>query len=273
MRLSSCVLLAAATLASAASAAPGVSCGRAKTRIERAICADPRLRRADAELGQAYGDVLRHTEGPVRAAFIAQQSAWISSRDGACATATPDCLAQAYAGRQAQLDALSARVASSDLNLLNDTLPLVLSGSWKAGAPRVLGRPVAKPPLDLAAAAADDGLPGAGTVVTGRPGKLCYGADCFAAGLEPIRLAGVYSDDRATALGIRPGSPAYQVTLTAVHVIRLVQDHTGTLLALFDACAPLHRSCVAAAQEWSPLDRNAAIRRLSDDRPAAGPPR
>lgn len=269
MRLSSCLLLAAATLASAASAAPNVSCGRAKTRIERAICADPGLRRADAELGQAYGDVLRHTDGPVRAGFIAQQSAWIESRDGACSTASPDCLAQAYAGRQAQLDALSARVAYSDLNLLNDTVPLVLSGSWKAGAPRVLDRSVATPPVDLAAAAADDGLPDAGTVVTGRPGKLCYGADCFAAGLEPIRLGAVYSDERATALGIQPGSPAYQVTLTAVHIIRFVQERTGTLLALFDACAPLHRSCVAAAQEWSPQDRNAAIRRLSDSRPAA----
>ena len=269
MRLSSCVLLATTILAGAASAAPTVSCGRAKTRIERAICADPGLRRADAELGQAYGDVLRHTDGPVRAGFIAQQSAWIGSRDGACATASPDCLAKAYAGRQAQLDALSARVASSDLNLLNDTVPLVLSGSWKAGAPRVLGRPVAKPPLDLAAAAADDGLPDAGTVVTGRPGKLCYGADCFAAGLEPIRLAAVYSDERATALGIRPGSPAYQVTLTAVHVIRLVQDRIGTLLALFDACAPLHQSCVTAAQEWSPADGNAAIYKLATVRPAA----
>ena len=234
--------------------------------IDHAICADPGLRRADVAMGQSYGDVLHHTDGPVRERFVKQQRAWLGSRYKACATASSDCLAKAYAARQAELDALTARVAANDLNMLNDTVPLVLSGSWEAGAPRVLGRPAANPPIDLAAAAADDGLPGAGTVVTGGPGKLCYGTDCFAAGLEPIRLSAVYSDERAAALGIEPGSPAYQLTLTAVHVIRLIRNRTGVLLALFDACAPLHQSCVTAAQGWSPRDRNAAIRAISDGR-------
>ena len=40
--------------------------------------------------------------------FIARQRGWISSRDQGCATASPGCLADAYAGRQAQLDALGA---------------------------------------------------------------------------------------------------------------------------------------------------------------------
>ncbi len=217
-------------------------------------------------MGQSYAAVLRHTDGPVREGFVDQQRAWLGSRDTACRTASSACLAKAYAARQAELDALMARVAANDLNLLNDTVPLVLSVSWEAGAPQVLGRPAGNPPVDLAAAAADDGLPDAGTVVTGGPGKLCYGTDCFAAGLEPIRLSAVYSDERAAALGIQPGSPAYQVTLTAVHVIRLIRDRTGVLLAVFDACAPLHRSCVTAVQDWSPTDRDAAIRAISDRR-------
>jgi len=83
------------------------------------------------------------------------------------------------------------------VNLLNDTAPLVLSGACKAGTPRVLGRTAAKPLVDPASAAADEGLPDAGTVVTGRPGKLCYNTDCFAAGLAPIRLPAIYSDERA----------------------------------------------------------------------------
>lgn len=64
------------------------------------------------------------------------------------------------------------------------------------GAPRVLGRHVAKSAFGLAP-------PSTTTACQCRhdghrpPPKLCYRTGCFAAGLEPIRLSAVYSDERA----------------------------------------------------------------------------
>ncbi|MBW8810480.1 MAG: DUF1311 domain-containing protein [Lysobacter sp.] len=76
--------------AQAASPAPRPSfdCARASSQVERAICADPRLARADAELARVYRSSLAGLDAPAAAALRDEQRWFLQIRDAGYADAT-----------------------------------------------------------------------------------------------------------------------------------------------------------------------------------------
>jgi uncharacterized protein YecT (DUF1311 family) len=103
MRLQRWLALGAA-LAAFAAPAFAFDCKKAATPAEKAICADPTARAADAAIAQAYADLLAsHAESPKTLA--AAQARWIRDRDNACAEAKAlgACLAEQSARRRAFL--------------------------------------------------------------------------------------------------------------------------------------------------------------------------
>lgn len=59
-----------------------VSCGKASGRIDRMICADDGLRRADSAMNAAYAATLKATgDAGIRAMLVAGQRRWLARRD------------------------------------------------------------------------------------------------------------------------------------------------------------------------------------------------
>ena len=71
-----------ALLASAA-AAHAIDCRKASTPVERSICADEKLKVADAEMGKAYAAVMQQAgnDADLRAMLVRGQKRWIEARD------------------------------------------------------------------------------------------------------------------------------------------------------------------------------------------------
>lgn len=90
-----CSLLCLA--AAPAPAARGIDCAKAGTAVEKLICADAALRRADLDLVFALRDA-EQVPGQDKAGLLASQRVWLKERD-ACPDAA--CLQAAYAKRQA----------------------------------------------------------------------------------------------------------------------------------------------------------------------------
>ncbi|MDZ5449261.1 lysozyme inhibitor LprI family protein [Labrys sedimenti] len=59
-----------------------IDCKKASTSIERRICADKSLRRADAAMGAAYARILKASQDPeIRAMLVESQKHWLARRD------------------------------------------------------------------------------------------------------------------------------------------------------------------------------------------------
>ena len=91
----------------AAAPAHALDCQRASTAIEKAICADPAARDADADLGKTF-DALRASLDPkAKPQLVAAQVAWLGLRDSNCAdqkgAALGACLARETRARIAFL--------------------------------------------------------------------------------------------------------------------------------------------------------------------------
>jgi len=103
--------LTAAALALLAAASPAFAfdCGKAQTKVEKAICADPKLKAADDALNVAY-DKLRATgDASTKEALRVSQLRWIRQREGCAYPDAPDmpaCVAESTARRRAVLTAL-----------------------------------------------------------------------------------------------------------------------------------------------------------------------
>ena len=87
-----CILLGATIVLSTPAmgqlSAPGIDCIKARSPIERALCANPALMELDRATAQAYGDML--TRAPTqRDALRLEQLHWIKQRDAACALPGP----------------------------------------------------------------------------------------------------------------------------------------------------------------------------------------
>ncbi len=122
--------------------AQSFDCAQAGTAIEKAICASPALRDADARLARSYQAVL--VQDPARAADATRaQRQWLAERDRTCSPRPPAqapgpqspnapargtpvdpgvivCLDQQYRGRLGSLDAEAARSLSASLPVLRD---------------------------------------------------------------------------------------------------------------------------------------------------------
>jgi uncharacterized protein YecT (DUF1311 family) len=97
-------------VASPAFAQGGASfdCGKASTAIERTICQDPELAKADREMAAAYSALAGKLSGPAKEALVKDQVQWIADRNRACTIDTDGmvpCLKVRYAARTANLRA------------------------------------------------------------------------------------------------------------------------------------------------------------------------
>src|SRR3954454_10350282 len=82
-------------LVPAATAAQGIDCSKARTPIEKAICASTELITLDRQIGAAYADALARQ--PDQTTSLRQDALrWLRARDAACnvaATQITRCLA------------------------------------------------------------------------------------------------------------------------------------------------------------------------------------
>ena len=99
--------LVALAFAQGGAHAAGFDCKRAAEPVEKLICADKALSRADDELARLYGDRLRASATPGK--LVAAQRQWLRDVRGKCTTAA--CLKAAYEERAR---VLNGTVASFD---------------------------------------------------------------------------------------------------------------------------------------------------------------
>ena len=82
------------TLAPATAFAQGISCAKARSSVEKSICASPHLLALDHQVALAYADALKRT--PDRRVMLRQDLLrWLKARDVACTVAASrlaDCL-------------------------------------------------------------------------------------------------------------------------------------------------------------------------------------
>ncbi|RAZ83828.1 lysozyme inhibitor LprI family protein [Cereibacter johrii] len=97
--LSLCLTVAATSAAAQAS----FDCSRAGTTVEHAICGDPALAALDRDVAQAYGALRAGQPPAVRDRLLAEQRAWLATRDGCGSDRT--CLSAAMQNRLSALQA------------------------------------------------------------------------------------------------------------------------------------------------------------------------
>jgi uncharacterized protein YecT (DUF1311 family) len=62
--------------------AHAITCARASSPLERMICSDPKLGRADAEMSRAYGAILKAApDVEIRAMLVRSQKRWVAARE------------------------------------------------------------------------------------------------------------------------------------------------------------------------------------------------
>jgi uncharacterized protein len=99
-------LLAVPAPATAQQEKPSFDCARALNPIEKAICTDPALAKADRELAAAYAGLTSRLEKPARQDLEADQQQWIVERNGECTNdsrGVATCLGESYKERTAKL--------------------------------------------------------------------------------------------------------------------------------------------------------------------------
>ncbi len=93
--------IASAFMAPLAAKAASFDCQKARTAVEKAICANPALGELDVELATAYREFLKSSStDAARKDMVSVQKAWLSKRN---ACATDQCLEEIYKGRIHQL--------------------------------------------------------------------------------------------------------------------------------------------------------------------------
>lgn len=115
IRLLLCLAVAGALVvlpaaSSLAQERPSFDCARASTAIERTLCKEPSLAKADRELAAAYAALLGRLSGPAKEALAKDQVRWVANRDRACASAADgmaDCLRSRYDARRDTLRAFA----------------------------------------------------------------------------------------------------------------------------------------------------------------------
>jgi uncharacterized protein YecT (DUF1311 family) len=78
------LLLAALLLAGTATPALAFDCTKARSPVEKAICADPALTRADTAMAQAYVAIQTGMSQAEGKALLHSQRDWLKQRDGQC---------------------------------------------------------------------------------------------------------------------------------------------------------------------------------------------
>ena len=108
MRLPGMALVLLASSPAFAQVGPSFDCAKASNAIERAICKDPELAKADRELAAAYARLGSKLSGSAKDHLAKDQVRWIGERNQGCGRdkdGIEDCLKQRYTTR---LDNLKA---------------------------------------------------------------------------------------------------------------------------------------------------------------------
>ena len=160
-------------------AAP-VHCAGAKTKIEKAICSSPELRKRDKKIAEDYKWTYNFLTGDNHNTLRLQQKNWLAQRDHDCADASYACLLKAYQERQDQLDILETRcdhygMSPPDAQPVNIIDLLQFKGEWKVT--KVFATDAEFKPLDLPVDklnewAKKSNLPSLGGGVVGAPGNF-----------------------------------------------------------------------------------------------------
>jgi uncharacterized protein YecT (DUF1311 family) len=88
------VAIALLTVAAGEAAAqPAFDCTQAKTPTDKAICGNPELSTADADMSAAYSALSKDFPAEQKAGLLANQRQWLKDRNNACTEATGDALA------------------------------------------------------------------------------------------------------------------------------------------------------------------------------------
>ena len=103
-----CVL--AASPAVAQPKGPSFDCAKAVSAIDRTICKDADLGKADRALVAAYTALLERLKGAEREALVKDQGRWVATRNRVCQQVSDEmasCLKQRYVQRTATLQAMA----------------------------------------------------------------------------------------------------------------------------------------------------------------------
>jgi uncharacterized protein len=106
-RFAAALLLAATLPASAAS----FDCSKAKTEVEKAVCADPQLSELDVQLANAWRGTLNAAKDP--GLMRVRQREWAASRDTCGEGEMKTCLADSYRDRISLLQKLTEALQQS----------------------------------------------------------------------------------------------------------------------------------------------------------------
>ena len=85
---------------------PSFDCAKASNAVERTICKDPELAKADREMAAAYAALAAKLSGPAKDNLEKEQVRWIGDRNRGCAADTDGiapCLKRRYAARTTNL--------------------------------------------------------------------------------------------------------------------------------------------------------------------------
>lgn len=85
MRLPVAVLAVCAASPAFAQGAPSFDCTKATTAIERTICKNPELAKADREMVAAYAVLAGKLTGASKEALVKDQGRWMVDRNRSCA--------------------------------------------------------------------------------------------------------------------------------------------------------------------------------------------
>jgi hypothetical protein len=109
MRNSLLLCLCLLSLVAASAHASGINCAKAKTDVEKSICADPKLKEADGAVADAFADALAAASD--QNAVRASQRQWLVQRN-----ACPDagCLTARHQERLKELTERTAEAAAKD---------------------------------------------------------------------------------------------------------------------------------------------------------------
>jgi len=108
MRLLVMAFVLFAAPAAFAQGGPSLDCAKASNDVERTICKDPELAKADREMAAAYATLVAKLSGPAKENLVKEQLRWIGDRNRGCAADTDGiapCLKKRYAARTTNLRA------------------------------------------------------------------------------------------------------------------------------------------------------------------------
>jgi len=108
MRLALIALIVLACGPAFAQGGPSFDCAKASNAIERAICKDPELAKADRDMAATYTALIAKLGGAAKDDAVKDQARWIAERNRACAVDTDGvdvCLKRRYKARTANLRA------------------------------------------------------------------------------------------------------------------------------------------------------------------------